>query len=337
MKNKSPYTVVKKSKLRKTFGGYDVMYKAEDHLLLVQNRAYSQSYKRFYFADIQALVSRVTKKHIFYGWFFGVLFLLNLLPLFFMEYPANIIFIIFSILFATIFIVNIYRGPTCKTTLLTRVQSYDLPIARVKNAQAIFSRWKREIEERQGSFQASEVTEPLTVSLDKVAGKKQAIDSKNKDQKYTYNGGYHLAFFTLFLLVAVLNGLELYIHNVAISLFEMVLFLIAFIALIVAIKKQHDSAMPGLLKKNTYAVLVFVFIMMGLSYFDFIFSLKDLELDPVKMQNQAHMFIQMARRDPAQFPLLNFNLIFCFISLTIISLSGLAQTLGYQKQRGKVL
>src|SRR6185503_16307515 len=53
---------------------YSRLWLGPDHLLLARTTFFSEEYKRFYFRDIQAIVMRKTRRHLFWGWMCAALF-----------------------------------------------------------------------------------------------------------------------------------------------------------------------------------------------------------------------------------------------------------------------
>ena len=132
------------------------LWLAGDHLLHVSTSAYYyESYKRFYFKDIQALViTRTTKgkrRSIVLGITAGVFFLL---ALFFYANLHNILASITGMIAAItlIFIlINYLLGPTCTCRLNTAVQVETLySLGRTRSAQKTLSILKQIIETSQG-------------------------------------------------------------------------------------------------------------------------------------------------------------------------------------------
>jgi hypothetical protein len=105
--------------------GYYTLWEAEDHLLQVYSRFGVEDYKRFYFADIQAVVACKTSKGTVTSLALAVLAILFTLAagswgwaLVAFGIPAGVL--------ALCAIVNVLRGPTCITTITTAVQTESL-------------------------------------------------------------------------------------------------------------------------------------------------------------------------------------------------------------------
>ena len=111
-----------------------------DHLLLVSNQGYSESYKRFYFADIQALLVQRTKwgklKNVILG-FLAIDMLAFVIAGFAFDWHPSAMISTGSIglIFGVALLVNWIKGPTCACYVQTAVQNERIySLNRVKSA-----------------------------------------------------------------------------------------------------------------------------------------------------------------------------------------------------------
>ena len=133
-------------------GGFAIAYQIRsslwlgpDHLLGVDTAGYTENYKRFYFADIQAITIRETNRRSVWNGVLGVPagiclvgFLVSATPP--LNLPASIIWGIFTALFLTPFLINNILGTTCVGQLRTGVQIEELPsLARVGQARRVLA------------------------------------------------------------------------------------------------------------------------------------------------------------------------------------------------------
>jgi hypothetical protein len=98
-----------------------------DHLLVVDDAGYSERYRRFPYADIQAIVVRRTGT---YGTAAAVLALLAAVPLAGSFLTGEVgAWILRSLggLFVLLLALHALRGPTCRTTLHTAVHVEEVP------------------------------------------------------------------------------------------------------------------------------------------------------------------------------------------------------------------
>lgn len=118
-----------------------------DHLLNVESNNFRESYKRFYFRDIQAIL--VQKTNRFRNWnfilamSFGVSLIIAAacLPASMPDFTnaasdGVVMFGMMAVFSAPIFLLNLIRGPTCKTLLRTAVQIEELKsLRRIKTTR----------------------------------------------------------------------------------------------------------------------------------------------------------------------------------------------------------
>ena len=143
-----------------TLTHYAYLYLGPDHLLQSAATGYSETYKRFYFRDIQAIIIRKTSM-----WLIGLLALL--VPAVFLAIVAifttdavgaAILWTIVGVLFLGS-LTNLLLGPSCVCHLQTAVQTEKLPsLKRLRKAQKILSQIRPLIEAAQGGFSAPAAT-----------------------------------------------------------------------------------------------------------------------------------------------------------------------------------
>jgi hypothetical protein len=134
------------------------VYQGPDHLLQVASTGYSESYKRFYFRDIQAI--SINKTHWGKIWngiwsFFTALFGL---PAFDMTGTTAIVMGSVAGFFGLFLIGNVALGPTCACFVSTAVQTERLaPVTRIRTARRFLKRVRPLIEASQGSLAREEL------------------------------------------------------------------------------------------------------------------------------------------------------------------------------------
>lgn len=118
-----------------------------DHLLSVESNNFRESYKRFYFRDIQAILVQKTNRfriwNIILAGSFGIslIFASAFLPVSMPDFTnaaatGVVIFGLLAIFSAPIFLLHLMRGPTCKTLLRTAVQIEELTsLCRLKSTR----------------------------------------------------------------------------------------------------------------------------------------------------------------------------------------------------------
>ena len=113
----------------------------KDHLLVIDTSGYTESYKRFRFRDIQALVICRTDTWLYqavilaaFASLFGLIALLGSGPV------IAWIFGSLAVIFGVCVLVDLLLGPTSKCYLRTAVQTEQLaPLARLRRAQRVLA------------------------------------------------------------------------------------------------------------------------------------------------------------------------------------------------------
>jgi hypothetical protein len=149
------------------------LWLGSDHLLLVEANGYTESYKRFYFRDIQAIIIRTTSTRQVWNWVLGSIlaFVVALCVgtgLFASIRNADLVsgpvicFLVALFLLGLPLLINNLLGTTCACQIRTAVQTERLPsIVRLAQAQKILQRIRPHIEAAQGQLSAEDVAARL--------------------------------------------------------------------------------------------------------------------------------------------------------------------------------
>ena len=141
------------------------LWLGKDHLLCVETNGFTETYKRFYFRDIQAIFIRRTIRRKTWNWILGTLAAMCVL-----AWSYDLIFgsgvsaagivtgTIFTTLFGVPLLINNLLGPTCVCRLRTAVQEDEVPaLNRDKRFKKIMERVRPLIEEAQGLLPREEI------------------------------------------------------------------------------------------------------------------------------------------------------------------------------------
>jgi hypothetical protein len=123
-----------------------------DHLLFVNSTGYTETYKRFYFRDIQTFVVQNTQRATVVNIVLTILLVLLLSPALVVQNMGLKIFLfLISGVFGLFLLVNLLQGQTCRCFLRTAVQTEQLPpLDRIRRAQKVFARIRPLIATAQG-------------------------------------------------------------------------------------------------------------------------------------------------------------------------------------------
>ncbi len=117
------------------------LWTSADHLLLVYSHGVTESYRRFFYRDIQAIVICRTKNGLVMTLVLCLLGLVAGVPAFFVPVEGAVMFGIIAGLFFLMAAINHLQGPTCRCTLRTAVQTLELPsLHRVRSARKMLTR-----------------------------------------------------------------------------------------------------------------------------------------------------------------------------------------------------
>lgn len=134
--------------------GTSRVWLGEDHVLLVQSRGYTESYRRFFFKDIQAIV--VQRTHTGKTWngiWSGLWALFAILAAVVQDSVGAIILLSLGAPFGIAFIVNLILGPMSTCHIRTAVQTERIPaLSRLRSTQKFIARIEPFIVAAQGEL-----------------------------------------------------------------------------------------------------------------------------------------------------------------------------------------
>jgi hypothetical protein len=138
-------------------GKYHSLWMGEDHLLAVESTGYSEDYSRYYFKDIEALVSRRTARGKIINAAFGMLTAICLLAALGTAF-ADRSWLVAAGFFLLLLFANLFLGPTCRCHLYTSIGSSELPtICRFRTLKKLVDRLHPAIALSQGEIDRRQV------------------------------------------------------------------------------------------------------------------------------------------------------------------------------------
>ncbi len=153
------YKRLTRSCRRNVIGSSGSLWLGKDHVLCVESTGYSEAYKRFYFRDIQALITRQTNTRNVWTFILAVsgAFCLLIALLNLNSIGVLITFLCFSAPLIVGLLSNLTLGPTCTCQIRTAVQTEYLPLNRIRRARKFFESIRPLIAEAQGQLTAEEI------------------------------------------------------------------------------------------------------------------------------------------------------------------------------------
>ena len=132
------------------------LWLGRDHLLLIDSNGYTETYKRFYFQDIQAFTVLLTNRRMIWNCVFGGCTAIWMAIFGFISSeqtlgpPAVISFVIVLAFFAVPLLINNLLGPTCGCRIRTAVQTEDLyPLKRLPLTRRVLAQLRPHIAQAQ--------------------------------------------------------------------------------------------------------------------------------------------------------------------------------------------
>lgn len=135
------------------------LWLGSDHLLCVESEGFNESYRRFYFRDIQAITLRKTQRALVTGLVTGLLAgLFAVLMVSVSDVAGKWLLAILATLCGIPFLLNLLYGPTCECELRTAVQTEKVPsMSRVRRARRVLHRIRPLIAEAQGQLSPEDI------------------------------------------------------------------------------------------------------------------------------------------------------------------------------------
>lgn len=250
---------------RSSFGvvtaGRFSLWLGKDHVLCVQNQHFRESYRRFYFQDIQAVILRKTVTGAVWNILLGVVGMGFLIPSSLVALTTGTgigTIICWSVagFFLMGLLINTLLGPTCVCQFQTAVQTEEIPsLNRLRKAQRIVARLRPLIEGVQGRLTPEGMAAGIRV--EPVAGTAIPATPPPVVRKPPRHepGRVHEALFYLMLADTVHTGFSLFYHNKVTQGFSVLLFL-GYVGLIIgALVKQANSDLTDSVKGVTWSAL----------------------------------------------------------------------------------
>ena len=300
--------------------GHSTLWLGKDHLLSVDSRRLSEDYKRFYYTDIQSVITQKTAvgkiQNLFLALFFGFFILVHML----IPEGWSIFFGILAALFLLALLINWLRGPTCVCHLQTAVQTEKLPsLNRLRNARKAVHLLKALIERTQGPLTSEALRAKVSEQLKVGATTTSTTHPRGQPTRHEH-GGFHEILFYLLLFDCLLTCMDLFYNHVAFTLLGTVIVMGLGVFVIIALVRQHGSNMKRTLRGLTWGTLVYVVFSFLVSYIHYI---SIAVRNPDVLNNQWALIQIFSSQSPWNSPWLKGLFIFSIVCSFTVGLSGL--------------
>lgn len=295
--------------------GHHTLWQGADHLLQIYSRLGVEDYKRYYFDDIQAIITRKTGSGRIQNIVIGALS--GLFCLFAVTSGGGWSFFHAALAAAILLIllINVLKGPTCETVLLTAVQTEKLySLHRLKTTEPVMNRLRSIIERRQGRidpniFDKQSVSSSTQRTNRPPGGARQRTLSAQRHE----HGRAHLFLFALLVADGLIIAANFMLTHIALTLLGSAITMLLGICVVVALVKQQESNLKHPLRTLTWAALGYVCFSFIAGY---IISMGIAFRHPEILRNQWELFKLFAATSPWESPLI--------MTVNIIAISGAA-------------
>ena len=302
--------------------GHHTLWQGADHLLQIYSRLGVEDYKRYYFDDIQAIVTRKTGSGRIQNIVIGALS--GLFCLFAVTFGGGWSVFHAAAAAATLFIllINVLKGPTCETVLLTAVQTEKLySLHRLKTTEPVMNRLRSIIERRQGRidpniFDKQSVSSSAQRTSRPPGGAKQRSLSAQRHER----ARVHLFLFVLLVADGFIVAASFMLTHVALTLMASAVTMLLGICVVVALVKQHESNLKRPLRTLTWAALGYVCFSFIAGY---IISMGIAFRHPEILRNQWELFKLFSNTSPWESPLIMTVHIIAISGAVVIGIPGL--------------
>jgi hypothetical protein len=137
------------------------LWLGDDHLLSVKSTGYTEDYVRIYLKDLKGVVAQRTKTWMMLNILLGIVVglcgigILNTNDIY---SPGTVALGFFCLPFLVGFVLNLVKGPTCKTNLLTPLGLVDIPaLQRSRKVTRLIQELRPLVAAQQGSMLRSEL------------------------------------------------------------------------------------------------------------------------------------------------------------------------------------
>jgi hypothetical protein len=300
------------------------LYAGQDHLLSIRNHFFSEEYLRFYYRDIQAIITRKTIVGKVINICLLIVFTLFILPAFLLSGGWAVFFSLIASVFFIFLVINLIKGPTAICHIQTLVQTARLTaIKRMRGAKKIITQLKPLIEQSQGILPLGYIKNQLPEDYSY-----RVIREKNIELKHE-KGTFHLILFSLLILSTGFIILDIFSPDIFSSLLSGTINIGIGAILVISLRKQHRSNIYKTIKIMTWSIAGYLAIRYVFSYLLFMFTNVTSPNIPI---NQYEIFKKTASLAPLEHPLI-MGIYFVFMFLTIgIGITGIILTLIFRKE-----
>jgi hypothetical protein len=245
-------------------GHWITLWMGEDHLLAVDSNGYSESYTRYYYKDIKAIVARRTNGMLIWNGILGAALFFCLIILFSSSgaaAPWTVTMTILAAAFLAGIVVNTLLGPTCRCTISMPLGVYELPtLKRIRSARKALDLLRPLVAAIQGPMPPPHAfagtAAPPERRVEPVHFSAMAEPPEAGESAAPYGGGAHYAAFSLLIAQALSGVTAMEFQGAPFKAFYGVLTFCLFVCLVAAVIKQRSRTIPRLAGRMVWTAII---------------------------------------------------------------------------------
>jgi hypothetical protein len=259
---------------RNGFGSSSRLYLGPDHILSVESDLFTEKYYRFYFTDIQAIIVQKTDRGAIWSILLGCLALLTTtcsigaIPP--GEWTPTPGYFILALAALTIMIVNLVKGPTCKTFFQTSVTVQKVgALHRQKKTEQILPEIRSQIRVVQGSLTREQIERETVMPEEEITtGPDQwrADHSHEHEPSNRVAEAYHKFAFGMVLVNAGFNALWMFVQGLTVYVIGGLSAMAGFCGIVAALIVQTGRNTTSTVRKLTWGVFASYLAVFFMSY-----------------------------------------------------------------------
>ena len=300
------------------------LFTGSDHLLSSNSNFFSEEYLRFYYRDIQALITRKTITGKVLSICYLAIVVLSLIPVFLLSGGWAVFFSIVAAIFFILLMVNLVKGPTSICHIQTPVQTVRLlALKRIKSTEKAVSQLKTLIEGSQGLLDRERIENVKAVEFS------GASLNKNDISPIRIDGRYHLALFSILTVSTAFILLEIFFSNIFVSILSGIVNLGIAVVLVICLRKQTRSNIYKSIKVLAWSIPGYL----GLKYFlGYILMVSVTVKNPGVAYVEWDLVKEVATISPLEHTwIMPFYILYLFFTV-VIGLAGVILTVMFRKE-----
>ncbi|MFH0879929.1 MAG: hypothetical protein V2A34_09470 [Lentisphaerota bacterium] len=264
------------------------LYAGPDHMVLIRRTGYVETYKRFYFNDIQAIIVQLTNHRLYWSLVFAVPLVMSLLWFLFSRQAQAVVAASLAAFWGLLLLINALRGPCCAFRIQTRINEEKISmISRLRAAEKA----RRILEKRIGGVQGllsreAVLAQPPPPAQPEAFPVRPAKGRRPVVPRLPASLTLHRIFCGALWGEAVCSTLLALTASWVVLLFNVVLAVLSFIFGLIALARQVSVRIHPVLKFWTGLAVGFV-MLQSMSMFVFLFVRL---IGEVRFQTQGKAF-----------------------------------------------